>query len=62
MGKVRQPKTSIKIRDDRHNTEAATVMKIQDAAKMLAKGKSRATVMEHLMKTYTLTERTARDY
>ena len=61
-GKVKQPKTSIKIRDDRHNTEAATVLKIQDAAKMLSKGKSRATVMQHLMKTYELTERTARDY
>ena len=39
-----------------------TVMKIQDAAKMIAKGKSRATVMEHLQTEYGLAPSTAKQY
>lgn len=64
--KVKKPKTSIVKRRPASSkidgATPATVLKIQEAAKMLAKGKSRATIIEHLMTTYGMAAKTASDY
>lgn len=44
------------------NAEPATVKKIQEAAKMLSKGKSRATIIEWLIDTYGYSPQTAARY
>lgn len=43
-------------------TAPETVMKVQDAAKLIAKGKTRATVIEHLQDEYGIAYDTARKY
>lgn len=40
----------------------ATIARVEEAAKMISKGKSRADVIEHLQKKYDMTYDTARKY
>ena len=40
----------------------ATVVKVEEAAKMISKGKGRAEVIEHLQKKYDMSYETARKY
>lgn len=50
------------VRKGLENAEPATIKKIQEAAKLLAKGKSRATIIEWLMDTYGFAPTTAARY
>lgn len=64
--KVDKPKTEIAKRrpasKNKGSSKPATVLKVQEAAKMLSKGKSRATIIQHFMDTYGLSVKTAADY
>lgn len=44
------------------NATASTTLRIQEAAKMLSKGKSRATIIQHLIDTYGYSPQTAARY
>lgn len=57
--KVTKTKKSDKFKP---GTAPETVMKIQDAAKQISKGKSRATVIEYLQNEYGIAYDTARAY
>ena len=57
--KVTKAKKSDKFKP---GTAPETVMKIQDAAKQISKGKSRATVIEYLQNEYGIAYDTARAY
>lgn len=61
--KLTKPKSKINTRKQRNiSAEPATVLKIQRAAKWLAEGKSRATIIERLMDEYQITAKTASVY
>lgn len=61
--KLAKPKSKINTRKQRNlSAEPATVLKIQQAAKWLAEGKSRATIIERLMDEYQITAKTASVY
>lgn len=61
--KVVKPKSKINIRPDRvENTEPQTILKIQQAAKMIADGCSRATVTERMREQFGISQSTANDY
>lgn len=55
--------TSIVTRPQRNKSaEPATILKIQEAAKWLSEGKSRATIIQMLMDKYGIAADTAKDY
>lgn len=61
--KLAKPKTKLNTRKQRNiSAEPATVLKIQRAAKWLADGASRATIIERLMDEYQITAKTASIY
>ena len=57
--KVQKVKKSSKFLE---GTAPETMMKVQEAAKMITKGKSRATIIEHLQTEYGMAFDTARQY
>lgn len=63
--RVPKPATEINRQPNRNKivgAEPATAVKIQQAAKMIAKGKSRATIIEHLQKQWEISAVTAANY
>lgn len=59
---VKKPSSKIIREKGLQGADPSTIMRIQEAAKMLSKGKSRATIMQHLMDTYSLANSTAAVY
>lgn len=62
-GVVAKPKSKIKLNPEREdNTKNETILKIEQAAKWIASGKSRATVKDMLVERYGMALATANDY
>lgn len=62
-GVVSKPKSKLKLNPEREgNAKPETIQKIQQAAKWIAQGKSRATVKEMLSQKYDIALTTANDY
>lgn len=59
--KAKKPSSKI-VKAGMQNAEPATIHKVQQAAKMISRGKSRATVIEWLMDTFGLAQVTATAY
>ena len=61
--RVVKPASKINIRPDRvENTAPETIYKIQQAAKMISEGCSRATVTQRMMEQFNISLSTANDY
>lgn len=63
--KVKKPKSTAVTRHTAKNggnVEGPTLLKIQEVAKMVAEGKTRATIIETLQEKYGMTYSTARNY